>query len=264
LHQIVLFALLGALSASAYATWLWRLSLRGGRVQTGHLQLADFLVTSVIVIFFVLLSGLGFLAKGDEPAAPLTVQTMVLSLSVNLAIASGLAAFLAFRPGSIVAFLGLRSVSLPKVVLYALLFLVVAYPGLQMLALLTKSFAHVSDEQILVTLFRQEARDHDFRGTAAIFVAASVLAPLMEEFMFRGYVYGTLKRYGGAPAAAVFTSALFALIHVNLSSLPPLFFLALCLTIAYEWTGSLLVPITMHALFNTANLVGLYLTAQNP
>ena len=39
-----------------------------------------------------------------------------------------------------------------------------------------------------------------------------------------------------------------------------LFLLALCFVIAYEATGSLLVPITMHALFNAGQLIALYIT----
>ena len=70
------------------------------------------------------------------------------------------------------------------------------------------------------------------------------------------------KAVGEDSLAALLTSALFALVHVNLASLPALFYLALCLTLAYEWTGSLLVPITMHALFNTVSLVGLYVTSR--
>ncbi len=91
-----------------------------------------------------------------------------------------------------------------------------------------------------------------------IIFAGVILAPLSEEFLFRGYFYGALKRYCGAPASAIFTAALFAGIHLNLASLPSLFVLALCLTIAYEATGTLLLPVAMHALFNLSQLLTLY------
>ena len=87
-----------------------------------------------------------------------------------------------------------------------------------------------------------------------IFFAGAVIAPICEEFLFRGFFYVVFKRYLGAVASAVLTSALFAAFHVNLAAFPSLFALALCFTIAYEATGSLLVPITMHALFNGAQL----------
>ena len=50
--------------------------------------------------------------------------------------------------------------------------------------------------------------------------------------------------------AAIVTSMLFALVHGNVPGTLPLFALALMLTIAYELTGCLWVPIAIHALFN--------------
>ena len=50
------------------------------------------------------------------------------------------------------------------------------------------------------------------------------------------------------------TAVLFALLHANVFSFAGLLLLALFFTIAYEYTGSLLVPIGMHATFNFINL----------
>ena len=54
-----------------------------------------------------------------------------------------------------------------------------------------------------------------------------------------------------------FNAALFAAIHVNLPAFAPLFVLAVCLTLAYEWTGSIWVSMCMHSLFNLATVVNL-------
>jgi membrane protease YdiL (CAAX protease family) len=59
----------------------------------------------------------------------------------------------------------------------------------------------------------------------------------------------------GGVGAAVISAGLFAAMHLSVSSLPALFVLALCLTLAYEATGSLLVNIFMHGLFNLWNLL---------
>ena len=45
--------------------------------------------------------------------------------------------------------------------------------------------------------------------------------------------------------------------HVHLPSLLPLFVLGGCFTLAYEWSGSILVSMTMHALFNFLSLSAL-------
>jgi membrane protease YdiL (CAAX protease family) len=95
-------------------------------------------------------------------------------------------------------------------------------------------------------------------GTRVIMgVAAVVVAPLVEETVFRGFVYGVVKRFTDPIFAAIVSSALFALAHFHLGSAVPLFVLALGFVGAYERTGSLLVPMLMHALFNAISLVAL-------
>ncbi len=61
--------------------------------------------------------------------------------------------------------------------------------------------------------------------------------------------------------AIILTSALFAAIHPAWT-IPPIFVLSLCVGYAYERTGNLWVPITMHALFNATSTV-LYLTSHS-
>ena len=50
-------------------------------------------------------------------------------------------------------------------------------------------------------------------------------------------------------------ASLFAAIHLSESSLVALFVLAVCFTVAYEFTGSLLVNMCMHGVFNLTNLI---------
>jgi membrane protease YdiL (CAAX protease family) len=84
---------------------------------------------------------------------------------------------------------------------------------------------------------------------------AAVLAPVAEEFIFRGMLYPLVKQLGSPRSAWFGVNALFALIHLDLGTLIPLFALALALTWLYERTDNLLAPITAHSLFNVANLV---------
>ena len=82
-------------------------------------------------------------------------------------------------------------------------------------------------------------------------VVAVVVAPVVEEMLFRGLVQTTIRSYVQRPwPAIVLTSLLFASIHVNGTHWPSLFVLALGLGYSYEKSGSLLRPIFMHAMFN--------------
>ncbi len=86
-------------------------------------------------------------------------------------------------------------------------------------------------------------------------VSAVVVAPVVEETLFRGFLYGIGKRFTDRWFAAIVVSLLFAAMHQHVGSLVPLFVLALSFTFAYEATGCLLVPVFMHALFNALNIV---------
>ena len=85
-------------------------------------------------------------------------------------------------------------------------------------------------------------------------VFAVVIAPVAEEFIFRGVLYPFVKQLGYPRLAWIGVNFLFALIHMDAAALVPLFVLALALTWLYERTDNLLAPIAVHALFNATNL----------
>lgn len=84
-------------------------------------------------------------------------------------------------------------------------------------------------------------------------VFAVVIAPVAEEFIFRGVLYPFVKQLGFPRLAWLGVSALFAFIHLDAARFMPLFALALALTWLYEFTDSLLAPIAAHSLFNAVN-----------
>jgi len=84
-------------------------------------------------------------------------------------------------------------------------------------------------------------------------LAAILIAPLVEELVFRGILYPSLKQVGYPKLALWGTSIIFALTHGNLMILLPLTVLAIILTFLYETTNNLLAPIITHGLFNAAN-----------
>ena len=107
-----------------------------------------------------------------------------------------------------------------------------------------------AEKQTVVTIIEKTV-DPSKRVWFAL--AAVVLAPMVEETIFRGIVYPYLKLRVGAPMAVTFTSLFFAAIHVNLVIFIPLVFLGFVLTWLYERTDSLLTPIVTHAVFNATN-----------
>jgi len=100
----------------------------------------------------------------------------------------------------------------------------------------------------------QQLREDPRTMVLPIFLQAAIVAPLSEEILFRGFLYPALKRYTQPFVALVVVAAMFAAIHLHLPALLPLFLLSCLLTASYELSGSLLVPILVHAGFNVVNI----------
>lgn len=86
-------------------------------------------------------------------------------------------------------------------------------------------------------------------------ITAIIIAPITEETLFRGFLYGVTKRFTDRWFAAVSTALIFAVVHSHVGALLPIFVLGLGLALAYEVTGCLLVPVFMHAMFNGFNII---------
>lgn len=87
-----------------------------------------------------------------------------------------------------------------------------------------------------------------------VVVAVVILAPIAEEIFFRGVVFNAWLREGGRRWAFLGSSALFALIHISVVALVPIFLLGLALAWVYQRTGNLLAPIAMHATVNAISV----------
>jgi membrane protease YdiL (CAAX protease family) len=79
---------------------------------------------------------------------------------------------------------------------------------------------------------------------------ALVVAPVLEEFLFRGILFRAMKRSFGVGPSLVISSILFGLVHQNVLSFVPLTFLGIILSLSYERTGDLRTCIFIHAFFN--------------
>ena len=87
-----------------------------------------------------------------------------------------------------------------------------------------------------------------------LFVAV-VLGPIAEELLFRGMLFPILARRIGVMESLWVVSVLFGAVHVHLPSFLPLCMVSIAFCMAYVYSGSIAVPIAMHALFNGVNLM---------
>lgn len=119
-------------------------------------------------------------------------------------------------------------------------------------------------EQQVAVLYLEHARENSFAFLLAC-ILTIVLAPFVEELLFRGILQNFCKRYLSCYSALGVTALFFASFHYsfaqglsNLSIVTSLFIFALFLGTIYEKRGSLLSSIALHALFNAVSVI--YLT----
>jgi membrane protease YdiL (CAAX protease family) len=98
-------------------------------------------------------------------------------------------------------------------------------------------------------------------------IAAVVLAPLAEEFLFRGLLHRSLRRRLALVPATALSSVLFAVVHIDVVVSQPLalvglVFVGVVLAIAYERTGSLVVPTIIHAVHNAVTIVAVVVSGR--
>lgn len=112
----------------------------------------------------------------------------------------------------------------------------------------------VPDHPTLLALHRDEVSTW---LVLMLWVGAGGVAPLAEEIFFRGLVQTMLANVLGERwVAVVLTSIAFGLVHYpQPHAMPALIFLSLILGYAYERTGTLIVPVAIHALFNLKTLL---------
>jgi membrane protease YdiL (CAAX protease family) len=82
---------------------------------------------------------------------------------------------------------------------------------------------------------------------------AVIAAPLFEEFIFRGLVFGGLRRSLGLWSAVLASAGIFAVVHPPIAIIP-VFGLGICTALVYEWTGMLSAAMIVHAVYNAVVL----------
>lgn len=88
-----------------------------------------------------------------------------------------------------------------------------------------------------------------------VYLAASVVAPIVEETFFRGVLYTAFRGKMGVWPSVFVTSAIFAVIHPLPGGFLPIFAFACVLALLRERSGSLLPGMICHGIYNTVGLL---------
>ncbi|WP_395750069.1 lysostaphin resistance A-like protein [Prosthecobacter sp.] len=264
LHDLAIFAsIVTALSLVAYRMMRelrpevsWN---REGAVMSSPYGAPDLVALAGLGLFYILV----FMQPADTTAAAAAGEgkvndaTLVAGMLFHLIVCAGVLLYLfrlrGMNPGEL---FGLQNIHWRTLAVTVAVFTVVILVCVNLVASLSsswlQSFWPHMEPQETVKAFQQSG---GYGLKLLVVLLAVVIAPLAEETLFRGFVYGVLKRYTDAPFAALASSLMFAIIHMHIGSLMPLWMLAVLLCLAYEITGCLLVPMILHAIFNGVSIV---------
>ena len=182
------------------------------------------------------------------------------SILYVLLVAMGVGAFLALQGRTAADQFGFKRLALPRLISWSIIacgaVIAVEWPLSVLIERIMTAVNLSHPEQNSVMLFRQA---HGAQQIGLFVLQAVLIAPVIEEVFFRGFLFGFLKNYVPVGWAIVISAGIFALAHVNVGATAQLWVLGLVLALAYEHTGSLLLAIGIHSCWNFITALNLLL-----
>ena len=248
-----LFSLLYLLgSVYVYISLIRQIGARASAPADGPTKifgLPEAILAAALVLFLLL----NVIASVSRPSVEISPQNLLANLLLTAFVVLVIVTFLQLRGFDLSSLAGLFKIGFARVLVTGVILLLAAYPFIFLANTITQRlFGSGSSRQNIVELF---SGSHTIEQRIIIIVFAVAIAPVVEEFLFRFFLYGVIKRYLGRFLGITVSALLFAAAHAHFPSFVPLFVLGSCFTIAYEWSGSILVAMTMHSLFNSVTLI---------
>lgn len=137
---------------------------------------------------------------------------------------------------------------------------------LLVLASASGALVYTFDRSAFTTDMKPFADMAQTRAWWILFVAAAFGAPLAEEMLFRGLLFGVLRETpAGFPGAALGTALMWSALHANYSVYGVLMIVGIGLYFAYlrERSGSLVPSIACHAVYNGLIVAALAMSPEN-
>ena len=128
-------------------------------------------------------------------------------------------------------------------------------PIIYILSILSKLILYEFEEQDKVIELKRNFNENLVYNIITI----TMIAPIIEETIFRGLFYRSIKNLMPVSFSIIITSLIFSIIHQNILSFVILFFLSGYLTYIYERYGNIIYPIIVHSIFNSIMLFLIYL-----
>ncbi|HJW39229.1 MAG TPA: type II CAAX endopeptidase family protein [Candidatus Udaeobacter sp.] len=210
---------------------------------------------AILAALLILFLSVSIGASVSQPSIQFSAHNLIGNFLLMVFLVLFIVTFLRLRGFDVGSLGGFYRISFLRTLSTGAILLFFAYPLILWSDIITQRlFGGGSSRQNIVEFF---SGSRTLQQRVIIIVFAIAVAPVIEEFLFRFFLYNVIKRYLGRLVGVTFSALLFAAAHSHFPSFVPLFVLGSCFAIAYEWTGSLLVAMTMHSLFNSLTLTAL-------
>lgn len=208
-----------------------------------------------------LLKGLSITAtQGERSALTLALSTMGLYLLQNLP-ALALVYFLAIKPGGMKLWSDQFKETFcitwktPKRGPFGLVFMgfltwACCFPFVLLASWAASGFgSHMSSNPIISEVV-SSVKNMNVFAILAFTLTLGVIPALLEELLFRGFVYISLRKYLGAFLGIVLSAGLFSIVHMDQGSMLQLFSLGFVFAYGVEKNQSLIPSMVAHCLWN--------------
>ncbi len=106
------------------------------------------------------------------------------------------------------------------------------------------------DHQAVVLQFQDSVGTGHWSPAIALMFFGVVVAPLVEEFLFRGVIYRWLAHRFGVPLGVTLSALFFGVVHGSIVALVPIACLGALLALVLQRTGNIWCCIALHSIFN--------------
>ncbi len=228
-----------------------------GNVSTKPFGMLD---VGLVLAFFLGMTAINKFAEAKSVGkdVELTLELLLTNGLLNVAILCFFVMMFVWRKENVIEMFGLGRLNARGIAIWGGVVSVLAIPLVMIVGwvsngMLAPKLGELPPQPVVEAFV--ESPNLVFRLVMLVMVV--VVAPVFEEVLYRGYLYGVSKRFTDRFFAVVFSSSAFALVHSGMITVIPIFTLAVFLALAYELSGCLLVPIVIHMLFNLANVIGM-------
>jgi len=221
----VLSLLYFVVSAYIYISLIHQIRAREDTKPTGAgagirtFGLPEAIVSAVLIVFLLLNIG----ASLSHPSIEFSTRNLLGNFLLMVFLVLFIVTFLKLRGFDVVALGGFLKISFFRTLSTGAILLFFAYPLILWSDIITQRFFGGSSTRQSIVEFFSGSRTMDQRIMIIIFAIA--IAPVIEELLFRFFLYNVLKRYFGRFLGVVSSALLFAAAHAHFPSFVPLFVL---------------------------------------